>query len=649
MDLFKKTPVLRHEKVAVPFVKMTAATDRWPQVLVQSLLQQVPYLQEFDLIPSITQLDAAQGYGFGFITVRAKTNRSARDLAGPKPVPHLRVPFVVKDWRLIPFDLFMRADKVYPMTEKRIREAMYSPEVFDSFSRTSPGDQSIAQDMMPPSEAHGSALYRGGNFSKMAKPRFLCEALAQIHVPVEDMAKIATTLKTDSALNWAYHHHEHVGGLLNAVHQGTLKEASVGPFKPDVVQVVRVSRNDFVVKAAQLRPFQVREETVPGHKAREVAGNFNVMKLADGGSYTVPTNPQVVSEWQPLETSLVKKAGWHSLVDKQGGSKLAYVFTQVFDLDGTRVREKLAHSQVDNLTDLQGDFVTSSNGGDWTESLYPSSDELSGSGFFYDPVTKQASVPFEVLVLSEVKGVPEVRVKTATGRELTLELVEGLHSLTKVAESRTAVPSHFRFVSSGFVDMNLTNDERVKLAYAPPPALEIVGDRAGVYAIRGPHVEGIDKGNLEGIKEAQALLMLGALGVPTDVSQAKLAYAREHSKAEVRLEIVKEASPAPTLPYGPTVTPPAVCLIKEAMEIDDADTVDKLLGLNFLRPENVQMYLDYLPELEDAVCKLGDLLMGVRVGLKPLSEDAVRRALFALEETLQGLRTLAQMGNNEAA
>ena len=40
--------------------------------------------------------------------------------------------------------------------------------------------------------------------------------------------------------------------------------------------------------------------------------------------------------------------------------------------------------------------------------------------------------------------------------------------------------------------------------------------------------------------------------------------------------------------------------------------------------------------------QLGDLLLATRVGLKPLSEEAVRRALFALEETVQQLKIVAQ-------
>ena len=189
--------------------------------------------------------------------------------------------------------------------------------------------------------------------------------------------------------------------------------------------------------------------------------------------------------------------------------------------------------------------------------------------------------------------------------------------------------------------------------------VEVIGDSSGSYTLSSPHLVDLGATSYKQIKEAQALFLLGAMGVDPAFATKKLAWARVHGPVTFRGihpittsgEVggrIKEALAQVGTRFEELFAT-RICLVKEAMEIDNPDTVDKILGLNFLRPENVQMYVNYLPELEEAVTKLGDLLFSARVGLSPISEDAVRKALFALEETVQQLKILAQTGLNAEA
>ena len=84
-------------------------------------------------------------------------------------------------------------------------------------------------------------------------------------------------------------------------------------------------------------------------------------------------------------------------------------------------------------------------------------------------------------------------------------------------------------------------------------------------------------------------------------------------------------------------------LVKEAAALaSDAeqDTVDAVLSLNFITPENIQGYFNGLPELESAVTRLAELVIGVRLGLKDVPEAAVTAALSGLDRTIDGLKKL---------
>ena len=712
MELFEQPQILRFEKTAVPFTKMTGAVDRWPEVILQALVQQVPYIANFELSVHVTKVDASQGYGFGFVAARVPTDRSLAEQAGPRPVPYLRIPVIIKDWNLIPFDLFMKEDTVYPLTEKRVTEAMHSTEMFDIAAKAPP-DASISKDMYPPS--HGTAgmgagyagpgtlkqaglmeAALGGSSSrsvvkrqkavdtkngvkrnllwgttpitkkplqKMAKP-YLCESLAYAFLDPSDKIKLAEALE-DEAVAWHVDRHEPVRYLLSALSDPAAQEKlasadPLGEFEPTVVQIERRADGGFIMKAATHHAFRPQIEHVSSERARQ-AGGDDVMKLAAGKCLTVVHDPIITDDPFEKTATLVEQPGMWSVWDPSGQrAKLAGVFTKVMDLDGTELGTKMAHVVAGGYC-LQQKIAGAARIDTNIEDVYSHSAPMNGRGFLVDPKTASATIPFTVQGMGELEGRTEIYVKSDFGKSASLEIVQGLHAPTKLAEDRFAIPSHFRFCPVGEKLARVGDNPRTieKRANLSRDYIEVVGDSSGTYTLRGPTLLNMGTMGHKQIKEAQALFLLGAMGVGPKYATKKLAWARRHGPVTFRgihqLTLaedvggrIKEAL-ANVESTHKVLFDTRVCLVKEALEIDDPDTVDKILGLNFLRPENVQMYVGYLPELEDAVTKLGDLLFAARAGLSPVSEDAIRKALFSLEETVQQLKILAQTGLNAEA
>jgi hypothetical protein len=85
-----------------------------------------------------------------------------------------------------------------------------------------------------------------------------------------------------------------------------------------------------------------------------------------------------------------------------------------------------------------------------------------------------------------------------------------------------------------------------------------------------------------------------------------------------------------------------VNLIKEAAEIADEDTatVDALLSLNFLNPDNMAKFVAYKPIFDKVLDYLAELVLASRLGLKDINEGSAVSAMHKLQEVVEGLHRL---------
>jgi hypothetical protein len=143
---------LTFEKLAAGS-KMPEDPNQWPQEILQELYKQCPFTSDFQPEVVLQKSDAERGYGWGHVLITHQTEAQAdappeaRAAAGLREV---RIPIVVKDGVLAPMDLLVTDDsKVLPLTEARVREAIFRPQAFDVTSKT-PGDQSMIGQLYPP-------------------------------------------------------------------------------------------------------------------------------------------------------------------------------------------------------------------------------------------------------------------------------------------------------------------------------------------------------------------------------------------------------------------------------------------------------------------------------------------------------------------
>jgi len=151
----------------------------------------------------------------------------------------------------------------------------------------------------------------------------------------------------------------------------------------------------------------------------------------------------------------------------------------------------------------------------------------------------------------------------------------------------------------------------------------------------------------------EASFLLGAWGM----GQNKIAGVLDSAKNHIVLEVhhlrypatpgaTKTASPS-RVRLAASIRPPMADLIKSAAMLEDSDSVDTVLSLGFVNPENIDRFASVAPVLEDLSGVLAKLLLGSRLGLEDIPEESVRGAIMHLNKVLDGLVKLRMLSQQE--
>ncbi len=242
--------------------------------------------------------------------------------------------------------------------------------------------------------------------------------------------------------------------------------------------------------------------------------------------------------------------------------------------------------------------------------------------------------------------------ETAFGEPITVQVVQGLQAVEQMGEGSYGIPADMKWVPLPGKPVMLAKSpldmENTQEARQMPNQVQIGSTGQGEFSMDGAPLNKVARDQRTFIKTAQAEFLLVAMGVNPFHARELLKQAEAGklvkcagrpivSLASLHNEMTKQASN-----FLATFPNLRQDLVKEATVIDDADTADKVLSMNFINPENLSTFAKYLPELNDAAQKLAELLLGVRLGIGSVDEGAVERAMKGLEAVIEGLKMLQQ-------
>lgn len=666
MDLFLDTKLPEFSKTAAE-VTLPEDPSGWQQEILQEIYKQAPFIADYDPSVVMDRLDGERGTAFGHIEVGNKTELNvsqgdpAAQVAG---IRHVRIPIIVRDGKLYPFDLMVTEDaKVLPLTERRLRSALFRPQVFDVTSRT-PGDQSLISALYPPYRQNygfggGGATMSAGMGKEGSKKASILEVVLPTALE-SDYTRTAESLQ--EVAEWLVHNKEAMAHPLKVLSgfqpqaARTLTEKVAHALIPSVIQVARTN-DGYVVKKASAQYWHPTIQRVDRGELVRTVGAEVALMIDKTGSVTSAMGEDLASEPEEQTESdtpkLITDYGIYKVQDQEGKHLIGFAFPNLIDVEGHPLPMTLFTNG--SQTAVQGEIV----GVRVAEGLSVTTGRPKGYGAFYKVLPNgrvEAMVPMDLQMnFTGADGQVALVGHTMEGREIQVSIEQGIQKPTLADEQHLCVPEDWRWLpleGTKAVSLVAHPDEYMKVAEIPL-SVQLRGDASGSFSISGGPIEKVAKDEREMLSMEDTLFYLAGLGVPPAIGIRKMAetiqrmapvtvaVSRDISpSALVNEEAVKTASASPSFTVKLRQD-----LAKEAAFVPDPLAVDTMLSLGFLNPENVMTFVSYMPQLDEAQAHLGDLLVAARLGLREVPVYALERAMKGLEDVIEGLNVLAFQKN----
>lgn len=650
---------------------------KWSSQILQELFRQVPETSEYNPQVVMLRQDPEQGFALGVIVISGQVD-SALSMAGNEQPQSKRamIPVIIKNDELCPLDLVMTQDKkIFPLNGTRLREALFRPNTFDMMTDDS-GDQSLYSMFYPPGRASNSptsgfAAGSGDNVGYVYGPGF--KQSSKVAMKDSLLQRIAPTLGQHD-----------LDGLSTKIAElgleGRLRE------NPSFMAVVsKLAEYDgrlmtegdthiLMGKAASYAPIEVAQfgwdaqrqsywvktaaRTLYDHPDRDFIGRGELLKMAGAklaeklDSEGTITLSQPAKDTAPLDTTadrwgVVEKPGVYRVRDVEGNELTGWVLPSLVDFDGTRL--PMAAFTNGAVASVQ-DTIIGSRIDDGSMNLPSSKPE--GSGLFYiaTPTGIEATVPFKVVgTEAGMEGDSQVHIVTLTGQQHRVRLVEGVKAMVP-GDDEIILPATAKFLPlNKEAPIPLMNDvDAMKKSAMARPYISIR---------HGGNVIGLEFHSLPGFeattpKEASyddAVFVLCAAGLAPATAHALIKQAELSMRTEHVIG-VKDVRPMETVMQEIQKSASAKVddlmklrrdLVKEAAYLPDIQTVDSVLSLGYINPENIRMFVGKLPYLERALNIIGELVLFARLGPSEIPEAAAARAARSLDEVILGLKGLA--------
>lgn len=675
MDLFI-SPKLQFEKVAAEYT-LPEDPNAWQNEILQEVFKQVPYIADFEPNVVMDKVDAERGYGFGHIEVSNKTEiQPGASVAGLEAagIKHVKIPIVVKNGKLQPFDIMVNeANEVLPLTEHRLRSAIFRPQAFDITGR-SPGDQSMVGQLYPPFRQNfgfgggGQTMSVGMGKEGAAKCCAKCgkEKCACMGKSASILATILPTILP-----------EHYEDFFSKIAQEDIQAAFISnrictepsikklaqwelnafatpEVTPTIVQISKTYEG-YAVKTANHGYWAPKTETWDRGQICKTFGTKIAFDVDTAGSMTMGLDaPKEAPNTEVDKYEPIKDFGMYKVRTDDGKELVGYVFSNLIDVDGTPLPLFLFTNGSEKA--VQADMVGVSAGSG--ASLFEGAPR--GTGCFYRMMPNgkaQATIPMTIVATlgSAEEGVV-MHARTFDGRQVEVEVQPNIANIMGVGDQKMIVPDSMCWLPldaakdvSLVSEPEVANEEAKTASFNDELTIEIRSSGRDSFALSGAPIEKVANHERHFLTFDEALFLLGGAGVDLKDATNKLAsaqfnnvtYSVQASRGittaeDVQADTFKLASAA--LAQVPDLRKD---LVKEAATIPDPTAVDTVLSLGFINPENISSFIAYLPKIDGAQKKMCELLLASRLGIRDLPISALEKAVRSTEEVIQGLKVLA--------
>jgi hypothetical protein len=356
---------------------------------------------------------------------------------------------------------------------------------------------------------------------------------------------------------------------------------------------------------------------------------------------------------------------------KIGREKVARVFTSVVDFDMTSMPASLAVFHDGDWClqdDLAGVPTPNADAPDFVKDGHAKvsdyrpvdPDNVSSQGREMGRLAPRMGMPKLGMVTFVGDGVATIPVNLRSARvgsdgvvlhgtsamEQPIDLIptDDIKKIEKIGANRYAIPSELKVVHLG-IPLRCASDPGEYVKVGSADRLQIISD-GQTYCFRGnPSIDKLAKADFLGYDDA--LFLASAFGLETNYAEKMLKQADRTGSVTILgvRPIITEAERLAAAsreiqPVVEKISEMRVMLLKEAAILPGEDTVDKVLSLNFITPENVSIFTNNVAVFQATATELAKLLVGVRIGLEGVPEGAVQRAMQSIQGVIEALQEL---------
>jgi hypothetical protein len=607
--------------------------ETWAEQALSDLYEEHPYIAEYQPTIDVVRMDPDRGYMLAFVTVEGNNKK-------------INIPVIVQDHELLPYATFTSDRQVLPLSEDRLASELLDHAEERGVDMTDRELEQMLQfqELEPP-----DATSWVGNRAVLSKLSwahmddfhdFMEKSNSEVYAAVKDrvqqLEKRAKPLSDGvTTEDWG------------PAHDTMLIETS-----PKSAQRYRItSTSSHFFKSAHV-------QEVTRSKAAQVLPAEVIRKVGHDGYAVIGGPPVKLAMETTAEAEKIDRPGIWSVKTDTGMSLTGSVVPHVVDFSGQLLPLCLFYNGAAAAVQDQiaGVYVSELR-------LPPTEAKSRGESVFlfrHPSGAIRSTIPFVVTHETPTEFGPALVVETYLGDVVRL-VRDTCDSLAQVDQRTYLVPAKYSLVNIGHPKnrvslVELPEDYEAFQKMGQRKALEIIGN--GAYDVRGGDVD------LHNLDERQAEFTLTALGAPDPPHLLKAAnvlgsvrlYGRppvdESGQMLEKIGMMEKHARNVCADWRPEtadiVNAAAWMLAKPSMEkLGDIpiDTVDNVLSLGFIRPENTKTYVDSLGDLEDTVAKLASLVLASQLGYSEVpTEDAIN-AMEGMEKVITGLRRLkAEVG-----
>lgn len=651
--------------------------DQWPEEIIQKFKERVPMAADMSIMVKFQKKDEENGTATGAIIANTSDKAAV-------------IPIIIKDFMLYPIDVMIAKSKLLPLTPQMFQEIFQSTGVFQNIEEypTYGGlgrfeDANLWNAIYPPSL--GRYAYASDKSEQrenllgavLQHAAGLPQGMKTASHPILD--DIAPTVRGGSIKDWCeknpghfinFQKHGHAPLLQKIAHLQAVNMNEFGPgaekLIPKSILLLRrespdkysiLSNSDEVFSPSLVGPVS-RDDcySLVSKITDHVEDTMNEVDQNGEKALLLPTGKDnvILAKEDQFNVEEATTFDHYRVKTNTGVTVEGFVIPKVIDFEMKPVDLKIFIGKTMQTiqTRIAGVRVKNSN--------FKMPDEVPKIGqtgtFVYQPDESHAlaTIPVTVKLIEAEPCGYRLKCADLMGRPINLRTNGGmdLHRISHEINGYYILPRSMKWVPmSGFGPVS---DSLVSYAvkeaadkYQGAP-VQVISTGYGHYSIKGAQkyaqALGWDQTNLSAAKTG---FFLGSLGC----SQEKVAeilkkagregHANVHGLKTPPLASEKTAARKSTIAKAEKLAGLLRRdLLKEASYIDNAQTVDALLALNFVNPDNIAKFVGKIPQLKAAISALASCLLASRIGLKEIPEEAAATSMHRLIEVVDGLEKL---------